>query len=93
MADHAESLVITRLEDRGETGHVAHLTVNNPEKRNALGARGKDELIAALTPRGTSESSGLLLTRTSFKPILGATRSLATRKDVPRMAMRLIGEH
>ena len=47
MAQHAESLVIVRLEDRGEAGRVAHVLVNNPEKRNALGKHGKEELIAA----------------------------------------------
>ena len=33
-----ESLVIVRVEDRGEAGRVAHVLVNNPEKRNALGS-------------------------------------------------------
>lgn len=47
MANHAEPLVVTRLEDRGEAGRVASVLVNNPEKRNALGQHGKDELIAA----------------------------------------------
>jgi enoyl-CoA hydratase len=46
MGHGAEPLVIARLEERG-AGRVAHVVVNNPEKRNTLGERGKDELIAA----------------------------------------------
>ena len=47
MAPSPESLVIVRVEDRGASGRVAHVLVNNPEKRNALGQRGKEELVAA----------------------------------------------
>jgi enoyl-CoA hydratase/carnithine racemase len=47
MAQCAERMVVTRLDDRGESGRVARVTVNNPEQRNALGRRGKEELIAA----------------------------------------------
>ena len=36
-------LVLTRIEQR-EQGRVAHVTVNNPEKRNALGIAGKQQL-------------------------------------------------
>jgi enoyl-CoA hydratase/carnithine racemase len=39
-------LIVVRLEVR-EAGHVAFLTVNNPEKRNALGIAGKKALAAA----------------------------------------------
>lgn len=34
-------LVVARMEDRGEGGRVAYVTVNNPAKRNMLGVRGK----------------------------------------------------
>ncbi len=30
-------LIQCRIDDRGEAGHVAYVTVNNPEKRNTLG--------------------------------------------------------
>jgi len=39
-------LVLTRIERRPE-GHVAYVTVNNPEKRNALGIAGKKQLAQA----------------------------------------------
>jgi len=40
-------LVITRVDDRGDAGHVAHVTVNNPDKRNALGMPGKRAIAQA----------------------------------------------
>ena len=40
------SLVLTRVEERA-AGRVAWVTVNNPENRNALGRKGKEELAAA----------------------------------------------
>jgi enoyl-CoA hydratase/carnithine racemase len=39
-------LVIVRVEVRG-AAHVAHVSVNNPDKRNALGIAGKKQLAAA----------------------------------------------
>ena len=39
--------VAIRLEERGEAGRVAHVTVTNLLRRNALGRRGKEALIAA----------------------------------------------
>jgi enoyl-CoA hydratase len=40
------TLVLTRVDDRS-TGRVAYVTVNNPEKRNALGISGKKQLAQA----------------------------------------------
>jgi enoyl-CoA hydratase/carnithine racemase len=40
------SPVITRIDER-DAGRVAYVTVSNPGQRNALGRRGKEELIAA----------------------------------------------
>jgi enoyl-CoA hydratase len=42
------SLVLIAVEDRGEAGRVARVTVNNPEQRNALGNAGKRELAEAI---------------------------------------------
>lgn len=39
-------LILTRIEQRAQ-GRVAHVTVNNPEKRNALGIAGKQALAQA----------------------------------------------
>lgn len=34
-------LLLTRIDDRGDAGRIAYLTVNNPTRRNALGMAGK----------------------------------------------------
>ena len=46
MTEPAKDLVLLRIELR-EAGHVACVTVNNPERRNALGIAGKKALTAA----------------------------------------------
>jgi enoyl-CoA hydratase/carnithine racemase len=43
------SLVVLRLETRGELGRIAWITFDNPAKRNALGLAGKEQLVEALT--------------------------------------------
>jgi len=40
-------LVLTRIDDRGDKGRVAYVTINNEQRRNALGTRAKEELAAA----------------------------------------------
>ena len=42
------SLVLVAIEDRGDDGTVARVTVNNPEQHNALGNAGKRELAEAI---------------------------------------------
>lgn len=42
-----QDLLLCRIEDRGDRGHIAWLTVNNPERRNALGMAGKRAIAAA----------------------------------------------
>lgn len=44
--DSETSLVLTRIDER-DAGRVAHVTVNNPDKRNALGIAGKKALARA----------------------------------------------
>ncbi len=41
------SLILITVDDRGEAGTVARITVNNAEQRNALGNAGKRELAEA----------------------------------------------
>jgi len=41
-------LVLLAVEDRGEKGRIARVTVNNPERRNALGNDGKRALAEAI---------------------------------------------
>ena len=40
-------LILTHIDDRGNAGRVAYLTVNNPARRNALGMAGKRAIAAA----------------------------------------------
>jgi enoyl-CoA hydratase/carnithine racemase len=42
----ANDLVLCRIDDRGDVGCVAYVTVNNPDKRNALGMPGKRAIAA-----------------------------------------------
>jgi len=42
----SNDLVLCRLDDRGDAGKVAYVTVNNPDKRNALGIPGKTAIAA-----------------------------------------------
>lgn len=37
----SNSIIQTRIDDRGAAGRVAYITVNNPERRNTLGMPGK----------------------------------------------------
>jgi enoyl-CoA hydratase/carnithine racemase len=47
QATGSEDLVLCRLDDRGDAGKVAYVTVNNPAKRNVLGIPGKRAIAAA----------------------------------------------
>ena len=47
MSGDGHRLVATCIDARGEAGCVAYVTVSNEAERNALGRRGKEELIAA----------------------------------------------
>lgn len=40
-------LLLKRIDDRGEAGSIAWLTINNPARRNALGMAGKRAIAAA----------------------------------------------
>lgn len=62
-------LLLTRIEQRGEAGRVAYLTVNNPARRNALGMAGKrviadtlkrlsqDDMLRAVVITGAGDKS------------------------------------
>ena len=52
----SENLVLCRLDDRGETGKVAYVTVNNPAKRNALGIPGKQGIASTFDAIARDES-------------------------------------
>lgn len=49
-------LIQYRVEDRGEAGRVAYITVNNPEKRNTLGMLGKRAIADTFNKLGRDET-------------------------------------
>ena len=62
-------LLLTHIDDRGDAGHIAYVTVNNPARRNALGMAGKraiadtfnrlaqDDKLRAAVITGTGDKS------------------------------------
>ena len=57
MHDKANpDLVQVRLDDRGASGRVAYLTINNPGKRNALGMPGKRAIADCFSSLARDES-------------------------------------
>ena len=49
-------LLLTRIEDRGNAGRIAYLTVNNPTRRNALGMAGKRAIADTFTRLAQDET-------------------------------------
>jgi enoyl-CoA hydratase len=47
MPTAKDPLILVRTEERGATGRVAQVTVNNPDRRNILGIAGKQQLAGA----------------------------------------------
>lgn len=50
-----DELLLCRIEERGEAGRIAWLTVNNPSRRNALGMAGKRAIAARFSELGRDE--------------------------------------
>jgi len=48
-------LLLSRIDDRGDAGRIAWLTINNPERRNALGMAGKRAIAAAFAELGRDD--------------------------------------
>ncbi len=70
MADN--SLVITRFEKRGAAGRVAYVTVNNPEKRNALGNEGKRQFADAMNAlSGLDDLRAIVVSGAGDKSFIG----------------------
>lgn len=51
----ASDLLLSRIDDRGNTGRIAWLTINNPQRRNALGMAGKRAIAAAFAELARDE--------------------------------------
>ena len=74
-------LVVVRVEAR-ETGHVAYVTVNNPEKRNALGIAGKKQLAGAFRKLAKDKSLRVAVLTGAGDRSFIAGADIAEMKDV-----------
>jgi enoyl-CoA hydratase/carnithine racemase len=72
MTIAGEELILTRIEQRGELGRVAYLTVNNVEKRNALPVEGRAALADTLRKLSNdTELRVVVLTGAGDKSFIG----------------------
>jgi enoyl-CoA hydratase/carnithine racemase len=77
----ASDLVLVRIDERPQ-GRVAHVTVNNPGKRNALGMPGKRAIASALTALAQEEAlRAVVLTGAGDRSFI-AGADLAEMKDL-----------
>jgi enoyl-CoA hydratase len=80
------SLVLTRLEERA-AGRVAYVTVNNPEKRNALGIAGKKQIAAAFRKLARDKALRVAILTGAGERSFMAGADLAEMKDLtPKQA-------
>jgi enoyl-CoA hydratase len=78
----AADLVTTRIEQRGGDGRVVFVTVNNPQRRNALGIAGKQQIAETFSRLATDEAlRAAVLTGAGEKSFI-AGADLAEMKDL-----------
>jgi enoyl-CoA hydratase/carnithine racemase len=72
MTTAREELILTRIEQRGELGRVAYITINNEEKRNALPVEGRATLAQTLNKLSRdTELRVVVLTGVGDKSFIG----------------------
>jgi enoyl-CoA hydratase/carnithine racemase len=82
----SSNLILTRIEPRAD-GRVATVTVNNPEKRNALGLIGKQELAGAFRKLARDKSLRVAVLTGAGDRSFIAGADIAEMKDLtPREA-------
>ena len=81
MTRSPSSLVLKRIEER-EAGRVAYVTVNNPEKRNALGIAGKQGLTHAFKQLARDETLRVAVLTGAGERSFIAGADLAEMKDL-----------
>jgi len=85
-SDSSPNRVLTRVEPRG-AGRVAYVTVDNPEKRNALGLEGKRQLAQAFRKLGRDKLLRVAVLTGAGDRSFMAGADLAEMKDLtPRQA-------
>lgn len=75
-------LVMTRVEQRGDAGRVAYVTVNRPEKRNALGIAGKRQLAEAFSRLAADDALRVAVLTGAGEKSFIAGADLAEMKDL-----------
>lgn len=81
-AKELTDLVLIRMDEHGDVGRVAHVTVNNPTKRNALGMAGKRAIANAFSKLSQDEKlRAVVLTGAGDKSFI-AGADLAEMKDL-----------
>jgi enoyl-CoA hydratase/carnithine racemase len=81
-ATESGDLVVIRIDPRGDAGHIAHVTINNPAKRNALGMAGKRAIANAFSSLSQDEKlRAVVLTGAGEKSFI-AGADLAEMKDL-----------
>jgi enoyl-CoA hydratase len=78
----SNDLVLVRTEDRGDAGRVAHVTANNPAKRNAIGMAGKRALVAAFEKLSCDEQLRVVVLTGGGDKSFIAGADLAEMKDL-----------
>ncbi len=79
-----DDLVLVDFDDRGDTGMIARLTFNNPEKRNALGVGGKQRFIDVMTELRHDETlRALVITGAGDKSFVGGSNLADMRHYTP----------
>lgn len=82
VAQEANDLVLIRMDERGDAGRIAHVTVNNPARRNALGMAGKRAIAGAFSALSQQEDlRAVVLTGAGDKSFI-AGADLAEMKDL-----------
>ena len=81
MTGPAENLIVLRVEER-EAGRVAYVTVNNPDKRNALGLAGKKQLAGAFHKLAKDKSLRVAVLSGAGERSFIAGADIAEMKDI-----------
>jgi enoyl-CoA hydratase len=82
-------LVATRIEPRGDAGHIAYITINNPARRNALGMPGKRAVAAAFDALAGDEALRAVVFTGAGDKSFVAGADIAEMKDLSPDEARL----
>lgn len=76
------TLIQSRIDDRGDAGTVAYITVNNPEKRNTLGIPGKRAIAETFNTLGKDKRLRVAVITGAGEKSFIAGADIAEMKDL-----------